>query len=163
MINLVQKRVLVVEIRRLWNDDTSNSFTDFLTLNFFLVYFRRLIWKPLPFCRVSIVFFLNCRRCCQSRCLQWQTQSKRRAVLGGRQDGGERPVEQQSGVHPVGGRLHHRPGKYVALSLPLLQERRRWVQSTDRFANISKDGIWKCSCGAAKLEGPSVWASGVRG
>lgn len=68
---------------------------------------------------------LSCRRRCQSRPPQWHQGPA--ASLGG-EDGGAGPVEQQDRVHPVGGRLHHRPGQHVALPLPLLQERRRWVE-----------------------------------
>ncbi|XP_075015037.1 sodium- and chloride-dependent GABA transporter 2 isoform X17 [Calonectris borealis] len=44
---------------------------------------------------------------------------------GGRPDPGARAVEQQAGVRPVCGWGDHRPGKCLAIPLPLLQERGR--------------------------------------
>lgn len=70
---------------------------------------------------------LLCRRRCQSP-LQWHQASRQpRAHLWG-EDGGKGPMGQQDRIYPVGGRLHHRPGQHVALPLPLLQERRRYVE-----------------------------------
>lgn len=71
---------------------------------------------------------LFCRRRCQSRPPQWRQPSQGPASLLGGEDGGEGPVEQQDRVYSVSRRLHHRPGQHVALSLPLLQEWRRWVE-----------------------------------
>lgn len=79
------------------------------------------IQRPSSSSPLSRLFY---RRRCQKP-LQWHParQGPRIPLRG--EDGGEGPVGQQDRVHPVGGRLHHRPGQHVALPLPVLQKRRR--------------------------------------